>query len=41
MFEPVNAEVDSRGKLREYGALNRKKNLDAERLEKRAIDVKK
>ena len=41
MFEPVNAEVNSRGKLQEYGALNTKKSLDAERLEKKAIDVKK
>ena len=40
MFEAVNAEVDSPGKLQEHRALNMKKKLDAEGLEKRAIDVK-
>ena len=40
MFEAVNAEVDSPGKLQEHRALNMKKKLDAEGLEKRALDVK-
>ena len=41
MFEAVNAEVDSPGRLQEYGVLNMKKKIDPEELEKGAIDVKK
>ena len=41
MFEAVNAEVDSPGKLQEYGALNMKKKIDPEVLEKGVISVKK
>ena len=41
MFEAVNAEVDSPGKLQECGALNMKKKIYPEGLEKGAIDVKK
>ena len=41
MFEAVNAEVDSPGRLQEYGALNMKKKICPEGLEKWAIDVKK
>ena len=40
MFEAVNAEVDSPGRLQEYGALNMKKKIGQEGLEKVAIDVK-
>ena len=40
VFEAVHAEVDGPGKLQEYGALNMKKKLDPEGLEKGAIDVK-
>ena len=41
MFEAVNAEVDIPGKLQEYRALNMKKIIHPEGLEKGAIDVKK
>ena len=41
MFEAVNAEVDSPGKLQECGALNMKKKIYPEGLEKGVIDVKK
>ena len=40
-MEVVHAEVDGPGKLQEYGALNLKKKIDPEGLEKGAIDVKK
>ena len=38
MYESVHAEVDGLGKLQEYGALNMKKKIDPERLEKGMID---
>ena len=41
MCESVHAEVDGLGKLQEYGALNMKKKIDPERLEKGTIDVTK
>ena len=41
MFEAVNAEVESSGKLNEYRALNMKKKIDPEGLEKEMIGVKK
>ena len=42
MFEAVNAEVESSGKLNEYRALNMiKKKIDPEGLEKEVIGVKK
>ena len=41
MFEAVHAEVDGPGKLQEYGALNMKKKIDPEGLEKGATDVEK
>ena len=41
VFEAVHAEVDGPGKLQEYGALNMKKKIYPEGLEKGAIDVKK
>ena len=34
MFGAVHAEVDGPGKLQEYGALNIKKKIDPEGLEK-------
>ena len=40
MFEAVNAEVDSPGRLQEYGALTMKNKIDLEGVEKGAIDVK-
>ena len=40
MFETVHAEVDSPGKLQEYGALNMKKKIYPEGLGNEAIDVK-
>ena len=40
-MEVVHAEVDGPGKLQEYGALNLKRKIDPEGLEKGAIDVKK
>ena len=40
-MEVVHAKVDGPGKLQEYGALNLKKKIDPEGLEKGAIDVKK
>ena len=40
MSEDVNAEFDSPGRFQEYGALNMKKKIDPEGLEKGAIDVK-
>ena len=40
MFEAVHAEVDSSGKLQEYGALNMKKKTYPVRLQKGAINVK-
>ena len=41
MFEAVNAEVESSGKLNEYRALNMKKKINPEGLEKEMICVKK
>ena len=41
MLEAVNAEVESSGKLTEYRALNMKKKIDREGLEKEVIGVKK
>ena len=41
MFEEVNAEVNSSGKLQGYGALNMNKKIDPEGLEKGVIGVKK
>ena len=40
MLEAVHNEVDGPGKLQEYGALNMKKKIDPEELEKGATDVK-
>ena len=40
MFEAVNAEVDSPRRLQECGALNMKKKIYPEGLEKGAIDAK-
>ena len=37
VFEAVNTEVDSPGELQEYGALNIKKKIDAEELEKKRL----
>ena len=41
MLEVVHAEGDDLGQLQEYGALNMKKKIDPEGLEKGAIDTKK
>ena len=41
VFEAVNAEVESSGKLNEYRALNMKKKINPEGLEKEMIGVKK
>ena len=41
MFEAVHAEVHGPGKLQESRALNLKKKIDPQGLEKGAIDVKK
>ena len=38
VFEVVHAEVDGLGKLQEYGALNMKKKIDPEGLEKGALN---
>ena len=41
MFEAVHAEVYGTRKLQEHRALNLKKKIDPQGLEKGAIDVKK
>ena len=37
VFKAVNTEVDSPGELQEYGALNIKKKIYAEELEKKRL----
>ena len=41
MLEAVHAEVDGPGKLQESGALDMKKKIDSQGIEKGAIDMKK
>ena len=41
MFEAIHAEVDGPGKLQGFGALNMKKKIDPEGIEKEATNVKK
>ena len=41
VFQAVNAEVDGPGELQEYGALNMKKKIYAEGLEKKPSDIRK
>ena len=38
MFETVHAELDGPQKLQQYGALNMKKKIDPEGLEKGALN---
>ena len=41
VFEAVHAEVDGPGKLQGFGALNMKKKIDPEGIEKEATNVEK